>query len=296
MSESTRRIIDSHMHVFFHGKDDAGLVADMDAHGITSAWLLSWDMLPAEDDGFYHSALNPAHMRADGTHAGLPLSDIMLACARYPQRFVAGYCPNPARRDAPALLRAAHEIHGANVCGEWKFKMLVDDPRSIEVFRTAGELGMPVVLHLDLPWSPTDGTYQPGWYGGSVDHLKRAMAACQETVFIGHAPGFWRELGGDANESPESNPPGPVLPGGKLEILFETHPKLFADLSAGSGLNALRRDPGHAKQFLVRHAARLLFGRDFYGGELLDFLRELDLPTDVLEKILHANAESLVRS
>jgi len=30
-------IIDTHQHVFWHGKDDAGLIADMDAHGIGRA-------------------------------------------------------------------------------------------------------------------------------------------------------------------------------------------------------------------------------------------------------------------
>ena len=37
-------LIDSHQHVFWHGRDDAGLVADLDEFGIDFAWLLSWDM------------------------------------------------------------------------------------------------------------------------------------------------------------------------------------------------------------------------------------------------------------
>lgn len=36
-------LIDSHQHVFWHGRDDVGLVADLDAHGIEKAWLLTWD-------------------------------------------------------------------------------------------------------------------------------------------------------------------------------------------------------------------------------------------------------------
>ena len=43
-----RMIVDSHQHVFHLGRDDAGLVADMDAHGIDLAWLLTWDMAPNE--------------------------------------------------------------------------------------------------------------------------------------------------------------------------------------------------------------------------------------------------------
>ena len=70
-------IIDSHQHVFWHGRDDAGLVADMDEHGIDQAWLLSWKIPPSEDAPVYRRVLNPIHMRPDGTHRGIPLSDLM---------------------------------------------------------------------------------------------------------------------------------------------------------------------------------------------------------------------------
>ena len=70
-------IIDTHQHVFWHGRDDAGLVADMDAQGIDAAWLLSWEILPHEDERSYHGVLNPLHFRADGTHAGIPLADLL---------------------------------------------------------------------------------------------------------------------------------------------------------------------------------------------------------------------------
>ena len=44
------RIIDTHQHVFWHGRDDKGLVADLDDHGIEYAWLLSWEIPPFETD------------------------------------------------------------------------------------------------------------------------------------------------------------------------------------------------------------------------------------------------------
>ena len=40
------RIIDSHQHVFWHNRDDKGLVQDMDEHGIETAWLLTWEIPP----------------------------------------------------------------------------------------------------------------------------------------------------------------------------------------------------------------------------------------------------------
>jgi predicted TIM-barrel fold metal-dependent hydrolase len=77
-------------------------------------------------------------------------------------------------------------------------------------------------------------------------------------------------------------------------MLLDAYPNLFADLSAGSALTALRRDPAHACRFLTRYADRLLFGRDFYGDGLITFLSSLDLPLDVRSRILHENAERLV--
>lgn len=291
-------IIDSHQHVFWHGRDDAGLVADMDAHGISLAWLLSWEILPFEDEGSYRRALNPLHVRPDGTHAGIPLSDLLLARSHYPERFVVGFCPHPLAGSAADRFEAAYHIHGVRVCGEWKFRIPFDDPRCLELFRKAGELHCPVVLHLDVPYLPDAATgkplYQRSWYGGTVANLERALQACPETTFIGHAPGFWRELSGDADHAPKAYPEGPVTPGGRLHRLFGEYPNLHADLSAGSALKALKRDPTHAREFLTRFAGRLLFGRDYYGGELLEFLQALELPAEVEEAIYRGNAARLV--
>lgn len=293
-------VIDSHQHVFWHGRDDAGLAADMDEQGIDIAWLLSWEVLPSEDEKAYHGVLNPQHVRPDGTHAGIPLSDLLLARDRHPGRFVIGFCPHPLLGDAPERFEAAYRIWGARVCGEWKFRIPFDDPRCLELYKRAGALGCPVVLHLDVPYLPHRETgqpvYQRSWYGGTVANLERALSACPETTFIGHAPGFWREISGDADTDPDVYPGGPVAPGGRLDGLFARCPNLCADLSAGSALTALKRDPQNARAFLARHADRLLFGRDFYGGDLAAFLRSLDLPADVQKKIFHTNAARLVKA
>ena len=291
-------IIDTHQHVFWHGRDDAGLVADMDAQGIALAWLLSWEILPYEDEPVYHRVLNPTHRRADGTHPGIPLSDLLLARDRYPNRFVVGYCPHPLLDGAPGLFEAACNIHGARVCGEWKFRLPFDDPRCLELFHKAGQLGCPVVLHLDVPYllSPQTGqrVYQRNWYGGTVANLERALLVCPETTFIGHAPGFWREISGDADSDPAAYPAGPRTPGGRLTALFDRYPNLYADLSAGSALGALKRDPAHTLEFLCRYADRILFGRDYYGSDLKTFLDTLALPPDVQAKIYSGNACRLV--
>lgn len=290
-------IIDSHQHVFWHGKDDAGLIADMDEHGIDVAWLLTWNIQPDEDAPNYHKVLNPRHIRPDGTHAGIPLEDLVIARDRYPDRFVLGYCPHPLAGDAPGLFESAYQMYGVRICAEWKFRILFDDPRCINLFRKAGELNCPVVLHLDVPYRKNaegQWQYDPRWYGGTVANLERALQACPETNFIGHAPGFWREISGDADDQPSAYCSGPVTPGGRLYRLFDAYPNLYADLSAGSGLTALNRDPEHAIRFITQYQDRLLFARDYYGQELHKFLQSLNLPDAVRQKLYCDNALKLV--
>jgi len=291
------KIIDTHQHVFWHGKDDSGLIADMDENGVTLAWLLTWEIPAWEDRPSVHGVLNPEHIRPDGTHAGIPLSDLIRARDRHPSRFVLGYCPHPLIGDPVVLLEAAHKIHGVRVCGEWKFQIPLDDPRCIRLFRKAGELCMPVVLHLDVPFlADMEGgmSYQPLWYGGTLENLERALIACPGTVFIGHAPGFWREISGDAAMDPAIYPSGPICKGGRLEAMLKKYPNLMADLSAGSGLGALQRDSVFARELLEAHSDRFLFGRDTYGNQLLEFLNQLDLSPAVAEKIFHKNAQLLL--
>ena len=291
-------MIDSHQHAFWHGRDDAGLVADMDEHGIDAAWLLTWDITREEDAPAYHKVLNPEHLRADGTHAGIPLSDLIKARDRFPDRFVLGYCPHPCHGDAPGLFESAVRLHGVRVCGEWKFRVCFDDPRCLNLFRKAGELGCPVVLHLDAPYlkHPQEDkyVYQPMWYGGTLDRLENALVACPNTVFIGHAPGFWRYISGDAETEPEAYPRGPVRPGGRLLPMIERYPNLYADLSAGSAFYALQRNLAFSREMLERFSDRFLYGRDYYGGQLVEFLRTLNLSDTAWSAITMGNAQRLV--
>jgi predicted TIM-barrel fold metal-dependent hydrolase len=290
-------LIDAHQHVGYLGYSTQRVVAEMDELGIDCAWLLTWYLPSNEDDRVYHGGCDPRYARADGTHAAMPLENLLDARDRHPARFVAGYCPCPTEGDAAALFEAAYRIHGVRVCGEWSYRSLLDDPRSIRLFHKAGELKCPVVLHIDVPeWPDGKGRRQRAarWYGGPIDALERALQACPETIFIGHAPGFWRYLSGDEHQSSALRPTSPVTPGGRLIAMLDGFPNLWADLSAGSGLVAMSRDTGHAASFITRYADRLLFGRDQYGDALHRLLESLDLAPDVREKVCFRNAVSLV--
>ncbi len=53
-----------------------------------------------------------------------------------------------------------------------------------------------------------------------------------------------------------------MTPGGLTDRYLADYPNLYADMSAGSGLNALTRDEGHTPGFLERHQNKILYGSD----------------------------------
>ncbi len=292
-------IIDSHQHVFWHNKNDKDLVLDMNEQGIDKAWLLTWKIDQSEDVSYDHNTLNPILLRPDGTHPGILFSDLLTAKRNYPERFILGFCPNPLHKNAASRFEAAYNMYDVRICGEWKHRMLIDDPRSIELFRKAGELKCPVVIHLDVPYllDAENGelVYQPDWYGGTIDNLERALKTCPDTIFLGHGPGFWREISGDSETAQGMYPKGALTPGGRLTEVLEENLNLYADLSATSAISALKRDLKYTREFLCRYSDRILFARDYYGGDLNEFLQSLDLPADVRDKIYFSNAQKLIQ-
>jgi len=284
-----RRIIDIHNHPCWLGKDADAIVADMDRSGIERTWLLSWELPEHEMSPSYYRTLNPLGH-------GIPFRDVVHCRERHPGRFIAGYAPDPRDPHARARLRSAVEIHRVRVFGELKVRALYDDPDLIAIFHDCAELGLPVVFHLDVTLprgAPQNGRQY--WYGGHIDNVERALKQCPGTQFIGHAPGFWREISGDAESEPSAYPAGkPVKPGGRLIRLLERYPNLHCDLSAGSGYTALTRDLEFTRRFLIEHQDRCLFGRDQFDDRLHDLLMSLSLPEEALAKILAGNALRLV--
>ena len=80
---------------------------------------------------------------------------------------------------------------------------------------------------------------------------------------------------------------------------------MFADMSAGSGLNALTRDEDHARAFLDRHQEKILFGSDCddrvgagpgcQGSQTIAAIRKLAPSQAVEQKIFYENAKKLFR-
>ena len=102
-----------------------------------------------------------------------------------------------------------------------------------------------------------------------------------------------------------SYPRGSVTPGGITDRYLSEYPNCYADLSAGSGYNAITRDEDHYRQFLIRHQDKLVFGSDCsestgtrpecVGANILAAIRRLAPNKAIERKILYENAKRLLK-
>jgi len=245
-------IIDVHAHIGRCGRQRTDtlsaeqLVAKMDAWGIARACVL------------------PLHDTAEGWYLANTTEDILAACDRFPDRLIPFCLIDPRFGDnSPTTdfrdLLAEYAERGCKGIGEFLPNLHFDDPRCLNLYAQAGEAGLPVLFDM----MPQIG----GMYGVVDDpclpRLERVLRELPATVFIGHGPAFWAEISGDVPPGERGGyPTGPVAPGGAVPRLMATYPNLWADLSAGSGHNALTRDPAFGLEFLDRFQDKLLFGTD----------------------------------
>ena len=289
------KIIDAHNHPDWHGHNLTKFLDNMDRFGIAQTWLLSWECPLSEYDKGYQQVI-PAPLLGSST-GPIPFSRCVSYKERAPERFVLGYCPDPRLPDAGARLQAAHDIYGARVCGELKCRMMYDNPDALRLFRLAGELHMPVTFHLQYDFQPNYTAPWGEWWGGTIDTIERVLQACPNTVFLGHAPGFWIHISNDELWRQTNYPPenAPVMEGGKVPELLRKYPNLYCDMSAGSGRLSLQRDPEFARKFLLEFQDRVLYARDYFDNEHQEFLNTLNLPESVLEKLYGQNALTLIK-
>jgi len=180
---------------------------------------------------------------------------------------------------------------GAIGIGEQKFNLAIDSKPMLQLYDIAKEFGVPVLLH-----------FQHARYNHGIERFHKILERYPTVNFIGHAQTFWGNI--DRNhKQPEMYPTGKVTPGGISDQLLGDYANMYGDHAAGSGRNALIRDPDHATAFLRRHQDKLMFGSDCYdllgrgpscrGAGLLATLRELAPSKAVLRKILFGNANRL---
>ena len=117
---------------------------------------------------------------------------------------------------------------------------------------------MPVTIHI----APQFG----GGYGiideVGLPRIDKMLKKHPKLKLLGHSQPFWAEISGEVTEETRGGYPKGKVREGRLSQLLREHENLYCDLSAGSGMNALRRDPEFAAKFIEEFADRLLYGCD----------------------------------
>ena len=276
------KYVDVHVHLGQPWNERGPLTAEMllrwmDAHDVAEAVVLS---LISPESWFY--PITP-HWVLEQTK---PFRDRLIPfCAVDPRSInLGGY------KGFLDILKRYQDA-GSVGMGEHKWGGAIDDPRNIELLTACGDVGFPVLFHMDN----SRNTDRPGLPG-----LENVLKAVPQVTLIGHAQGFWASISGNVRQRDmQGYPKDPVAAGGAVDRLMDKYPNLYGDLSAGSGANAIRRDPEFGREFLIRRADRLMFGTDYLATaqqvpqfELLD---RIPLPAEVRSKVFRENARRVLK-
>ncbi len=230
--------------------------------------------------------------------------DVMEFCKKYGGRLIPFCNPDPRlNAGSEKSLRFIIEEYKSEGCkgvGEITANIYFDDPRALCLFRICEELELPVIFHI--------GPHLGGCYGlvdePGLPRLEKCLKMFPSLIFIGHSQPFWAEISGDVKpEERNSYPAGRVAPGGRVVDLFRTYQNLYGDLSAGSGYNAISRDPEFGVQFLEEFQDRLMFGTDLDMPDQnipqLKYLRSLreegKISRKTYDKIMYRNAARVLK-
>ncbi len=280
-------IIDIHQHTNYAMRTNEQLVAHQRAMGVTRTILL-----PSGTPVSRKSTNEGKFNGLGGVGAGG--NETVLAVGRqFPKEFSFGANEVTDLAEATAEISKYLDL-GAIIIGEQKFTVECDSPESQKLYALAGEHKVPILLH-----------FQHGTFNMGFDRFYKMLEKFPKTVFIGHAQTWWANIDKNHTDQNKLYPSGKVTAGGLTDKYLADYPNMFADMSAGSGLNSLRRDEDHARGFLDRHQDKILYGSDCndpvgmgaacQGTQTIAAIRKL-APNKVAErKILYENAKKLFR-
>ncbi|MEI6501462.1 MAG: amidohydrolase family protein [Armatimonadota bacterium] len=163
---------------------------------------------------------------------------------------------SPATDFTPVLEH--YQAMGCQGVGEMCASLAWDDPRMLNMLGHIEKAGLPLLFHVGL----AEGTYgvvdEPG-----LPKLEYVLGKFPKLNFLGHSMAVWSAISGDVTADDWLGyPTGPVTEGGRLVELLRRYPNFHGDISAGSGNNALTRDPEFGYWFMEEFQDQLLYGSD----------------------------------
>lgn len=236
--------------------------------------------------------------------------EIMAIAKRHPDRFIP-FCnvdPRIMNNDAEADLSYYLEWYKDRGCrglGEVSPNLYFDDPRMMNLFKHAERCGLPLCFHVATREGKTYGLIDDV----GMPRFEKAIQAFPDLVWLCHSPAWWAHISGDLtaeNWGGYPKPKGPVVEGGRVVELMRRYPTVYGDLSAGSGYNALNRDPAFGYWFLTEFQDQLCFGTDICrpsarSGLLImlrDFLNQAiaegNISQQVYDKVTYLNAQRIL--
>jgi len=267
-----------------HYPTPARTIEMMDAHRIDKAAVMT--------------TLSPEWRYTMGTP-----EETLEICAMYPDRLIPfcnfdpRYLTNSPSANFRPLLGAYKEL-GCKGVGEYIPNLPFDDPLNLNFFGQVEEAGLPLTFHV--------GPQAGGCYGCidelGLPRLETVLRTFPDLVLLAHSQLFWAEISADVTDAQRGGyPRGPVTPGRVVELL-RAYPNLYGDLSAGSGLNAISRDPEFGYQFLEEFQDRLCFGTDLANDPqelpIVSYFRTLPaeklLSPEAFDKITWRNANRVL--
>ncbi len=235
--------------------------------------------------------------------------EILMIAEEYPDRFIP-FCNidprlscNSPEYDLGWVIEHYRE-RGARGLGEMTANLWWDDPRVTNLFDYAERCEMPLTFHV--------ATREGGMYGlideFGLPRLEKQVADHPDLIFLAHSNPWWSYISGDVTEETWGGyPKGPVVEGGRVPELMHRYPNLCGDLSAGSGFNAVSRDPEFGYAFLEEFQDQLLFGTDVCRPSnrddvlvnlknfLEDALAQGEISRETFDKVTHGNAQRILK-
>jgi uncharacterized protein len=285
-------VIDFHTHLGRIVREDTALTIEdllknMEKWGIDKSVVLPLDATP------------------EGTISFFTTTQVLEVFKKYPNKIIP-FCKLDPRQFTNSkdtnfswLLKEYKDL-GCRGVGELTANLYVDDPRCKNLFKQCGQMDMPVLFHLvdriGAHYGLVDDIYLP--------RLEKVLKELPETIFVGHAMAFWAEIDGDVQKNTRgSYPKGRIEKAGRACELLSKYPNLYADLSAGSGFNAVTRDMEFGIKFLEEFQDKLLFGTDIcmhnQEAHIVHYIKELQINNKIskntYEKIMHENAEKILK-
>ena len=287
LDDPSEPIIDVHQHTDYHDRTNDELLAHQRSMGISTTLLLpAWrpdDSLSGRE--WLESGWE--RWKTTGNEACYRFSQ------RHPGEFLFGANGVPGHPDTIERIEK-YLNRGAKIIGEMKYDVACDSPQMQEIYELARGYEIPVLMH-----------WQYGSYNHGLERFHRMLEKYPDVNFIGHAQSWWANIDKDHNDQSDLYPGGPVTPGGLTDRLLGDYPNMYAELSAGSGLNSLIRDENHARGFLERHQDKLMYGSDCgdpvgrrpdcRGAEAIATIRRLSPTKEIERKVLYENAKELLR-